>query len=425
MFNQKNIITAVEIGTSKIAVLVGEVNQEGKVSIIGFHETPAAGTVCKGEIVDMDRLLAILSETIDVADQAADHMISRGRIYVAVTGSGINSQQGEGIVYIDSPDNQVSEHDIDNAIDNATVKYVKNGQVHLGTFDSFFKLDGVRKVSDPLRQKASKLEANVHLLYGDEKRIDNFTSAVYAAGFEQEAIPVFSPIADLFGLLTQDEKEHGILLVNMGAGTTEYVVLYNFGVMLSGVLAVGLEHLANDLALGLNLHINSCRKLLIEPTIAEHQQSGAGYIKIAEQNLSGGRQIPLNSIEKIIDLRLRETFGIIQQQVKAKALYAHLGRGAIFTGGAAMFEPAANIFKRVFEIPLRIGHPFEPSGAVSDLESPRYSTLWGLLKYGEFNHNIENSQHKTNLRSLFINGLDNAAHTFLNKLGIITKSIKF
>lgn len=424
MFNQKNIITAIEIGTSQIAVLVGEVNKEGKVSVIGFHEKPSNGAVCKGEIADMDRLLAILSETIAAADQAAGYLIGRSTIYVAVTSSGITAQQGEGIVYIDSPDRQVSEKDVENAIENATVKYVKNGQVHLGTFDSFYKLDGTRKVFHPLKQKASKLEANVHLLYGDEKRIDNFKSAVYDAGLDQAAIPIFSPIADLFGLLSQDEKEHGILLVNMGAGTTEYIVVYNFGVMLSGVLPIGLEHLANDLALGLNLHINSCRKLLIEPTIAEHQRDGAGYILIHEKNLSGGRQVPLRSIEKIIDLRLRETFGIVKERVKQDGLYPHLGRGAIFTGGAALFEPAVTVFKRVFEIPLRIGRPFEPSGAVSDLENPRYSTLWGLLKCGEFNHNTK-GKDKTSFGGFFVNGLGNAADSIFQKLGNIKKSIKF
>ncbi|MCF6174194.1 MAG: cell division protein FtsA [Victivallaceae bacterium] len=425
MFNQKNIITAVEIGTSKIAVLVGEVNQEGKVSIIGFHENPSNGTVCKGEIVEMDRLLAILSETIATADQAGGHMIGRSTIYVAVTSSGINSQQGEGVVYIESPDRQVSENDVSNAIENATGKHIKAGLVHLGTFDSFFSLDGIRKVADPVNQKASKLEANIHLLYGDEKRIENFKSAVYAAGFDQEAMPVFSPIADLFGVLSEDEKEHGVLMVNMGAGTTEYIVFHNFGVMLSGVLPVGLEHLANDLSLGLNLHINTCRKLLQEPTIAEHQRSGAGYIQIQEKNLSGGRQVPLNSIEKIIDLRLRETFGIIKHRVNQEGLYHHLGRGAIFTGGAALFEPAVKIFGRVFEVPIRIGRPFEPSGAVSALENPRYSTLWGLLKCGEFNHNTASGKNETSLGGLLVNGLDNAANSLFKKLGNIKKAIKF
>ncbi len=424
MFEQKNIITAVEIGTSKIAVLVGKINRDGKVSVIGFHENSSEGTVCKGEIVEMDKLLAILSETIATADQDSGHMIGRNEIYIAVTSSDINSQQGEGVVYIESPDGKVSEQDVKNAFDNATSKHIKAGRVYLGSFDSFFRLDGTRKVSNPIGQKAGKLEANIHLFYADENRIDNFQSAVYAAGFDQEAIPIFSPVADMFGVLSEDEKEHGVLLVNMGAGTTEYLVFYNFGVLLSGVLPVGLEHLANDLALGLNLHINSCRKLLKEPTIAEHQKMGAGYIKIHEKNLSGGRQVPMNSIEKIIDLRLRETFGIIKQLVEQEGLYPHLGRGAIFTGGAALFEPAFKTFERVFEVPVRVGYPFEPSGAISALENPRYSTLWGLLKCAEDNYR-NTKENKPSLGGAFANGLDNAANSIFRKLGTIKKAIKF
>ena len=424
MFRQKNIITAVEIGTSKIAVLVGEINRDGKISVIGFHENSSNGTICKGEIVEMDQLLESLSETIAAADQESKHLIGRNAIYVAVTSSDINSQQGEGIVYIESPDSKISEQDVSNAIENATVKHVKEGRVHLGTFDSFFKIDGIHKVQDPVTLKAHRLEANIHLLYGDEKRIENFKTAVYDAGFDQEAIPIFSPIADIFGVLSEDEKEHGVLLVNMGAGTTEYIVFYNFGVMLSGVLPIGLEHLANDLSLGLNLHINTCRKLLKEPTIVEHQRTGSGYIKIHEKNLSGGRQVPMASIEKIIDLRLRETFNIIKHRVNQERLYPHLGRGAILTGGAALFEPAVKIFERVFEVPVRPGRPFEPSGAVSDLEDPRYSTLWGLLKCAE-ELNKEKSKNGTNLCGSLVNSLDNAASSLFNKLGTIKRSIKF
>jgi cell division protein FtsA len=135
--------------------------------------------------------------------------------------------------------------------------------------------------------------------------------------------------------------------------------------------------------------------------------------------------VPMNSIEKIIDLRLRETFGIVKQRVEEEGLSSHLGRGAIFTGGAALFEPAVSTFKRVFEIPLRIGRPFEPSGAVSDLENPRYSTLWGLLKCGEFNHKIASGKNETSLRGLLVNGLDNAADIFFKKIGKIKDSIKF
>ena len=424
MFNQKNIITAVEIGTSQIAVLVGEVDKEGKVSVIGFHENPSNGAVCKGEICDMDHLLEILTETIKAADQDSGYNIGKSSIYVAVTSSNITAQQGHGIVYIAAPDHKVTDKDVEHAIKDATSKYVKSDRVHLGTFDSFFRLDDNRKVFNPLKQKASRLEANVHLLYGDEKRIDNFKTAIYDAGFDQPAVPIFSPIADLFGLLSEEEKELGILSVNMGAGTTEYVVVYNFGVMLSGVLPIGFEHLANDLSLGLNLHINSCRKLLMEPTIAEHQRDGASHIIIHEKNLSGGRQIPMRSIEQIIELRLRETFGIVKMRVEQEGLTKQLGRGTIFTGGAALFEPAVTIFKRVFEMPVRIGHPFEASGAISDLNNPRYSTLWGLLKCGELNHKMS-SKRETNLGGLLADGLGNAADSIFQKLGLIKRSIKF
>ncbi len=423
MFGQKNIITAIEIGTSKVAVLVGEMDEEDTVAVIGFHTEPSNGNVCKGEISDMERLKVILNRVISAADQASGHMIRKSSIYIAVTGSGIISHQGEGMLRTEPPEYLVTEADVEEVLNNATVKYLHDDLVELGRFNSFYRLDGERRVSDPSGQKAHTLEANVHFIYGDEKRIDNFCSAVYEVGLDIEAVPMFSAIADWLGVLSSEEREHGVLLVDMGAGTTEYLVAYNNGIMLSGVIAVGMEHLANDLALGLNLNMNSCRKLLQDKTIVEQQQLGAGFLKISDNNLSNPRKIPLNSIETIIDLRMREIFEIVKKRVVDAGLYGNLNRGAVLTGGVALFDPAINIFKRVFDVPVRIGRPFDANGGINELEDPRYSTLWGVLKCGELD---VNSRHQRgSLGGSLVDYLGTAADRLFKRLDNTRKAIKF
>ena len=357
MFQQRDIITAVEIGTSKVCVLVGEAEKNEKISIIGFGERPSNGAVCKGEINDMDGILAVLAEVIEEADKSSGHEIGRSSIYVAVTGSDIGTYQGAGTVFINNPERRVSEDEIEEAVENAQIKFLKSDQVVLGSFDSYYLLDGARRVFNPIDQVAGKLEAFIHVIYGDANRIENFRTAVYDAGFDQEITPVFSGLGSAYGVLSDEEKEHGVLLVDMGAGTTEYIVIYNYGILMSGVLPIGFEHVANDLSLGLDLHIGSCRKLLMDDIIIEHRRAGKGFIEIP--GASGGKRIPLASIEKIIDLRLRETFGIVHRKVQDQGVVHNLGSGAVFSGGAALFEPAVEIFSRIFDIPIRRGQPFD------------------------------------------------------------------
>ncbi len=401
MFRSRNFITAIEIGTSKVCVLVGESDSEGNIQIKGHGEGSINGHVSKGEITEFSKVQELLSNAIDAADaDSGNNIADCDNIFVTVTASDINSFQGIGTVFISGPDRRITEENIDEAVKTAQVKPLPRGHVAINSFDSYYQIDGSRKIKNPLDQVADKLEAYIHVIHGDENRIENFLSVVRDVGFDENVIPVFSGVASAFGTLTEDEKENGVLLLEMGAGTTEYLAIYNYGILLSGVIPVGLDHVANDLSVGLDMHISSSRRLLNSGEYYRLKQSGKATLEIKSQ--SGAlRRIPINSIEKIVDLRLRELFQIINNRVRKEDIL--LNTGGVLSGGAALVPQALDVFKSVFEIPVRAGKPLDLTGALTGLDSPRYNTVWGLLRYGDYMTRAGNN--KSN-KGLFDKGLD-------------------
>ncbi len=388
MFANDNIITAIEIGTSKIVVLVGQGDEDG-VNIIGRGEAESAGCVLKGEISEMQQAYELLNEALVRADESSGKRMADSGIFVlAITACGISSFQGTGTVFIKNPEQRITEEDVNDAVDNAQNTPLPQGQVSINSFDSYYLIDGVRRVRNPVDQIGAKLEAFEHVIHGNANRIENFRSLLRDAGLGENITLVHSGIADAYSVLTEEEKDNGVLLVDMGSGTTEYVVIYNMGVMASGSLTIGFDHVANDLALGLGLPMSRCREMLSDGTLAEYFRESAGVVEVKNANGSVTR-IPISSFEKIVDLRLGEIFELIRDRVSPNGLLRTLGCGGVITGGGAMFDRTSQVFRETFNFPVRVGAPIHGSGATTDMNNPRYSTICGALAYGNLCLNIE------------------------------------
>jgi cell division protein FtsA len=424
MFQQHNIITAIEIGTSKICVLIGETLPNEKLAVIGFGESPANNSVIKGEIVDMDTALEQLIQAIIQADESSNRAINDSCVVaLSVTGSSILSYQGLGTVFIHNEDHRIGEEEIKTAVQNAQSNSIPYDRTLINSFDSYFMLDGNKRVRNPLDMTAHKLEVCIHAVHGKTNQIENFYSLLRDAGLDDDPTPVFSGIASAYGVLTDEEKENGALLLDMGAGTCEYLAIFNMGILASGILPVGFEHLANDLSLGLDLHISDCRKLLQEGIIVEHLQQRKPFIE-TRTSPSEIRKIPLTSFEKIIDLRLRETFKIINKKLAAQNIIQNLSSGGVITGGGAQLPRSSELFREVFGLPVRVGQPFTGSDTQLGIETPRYSNVWGTLKFAEEFSQILNSRQKNSITEKLINSADGAASRFLRSISDIFKSIK-
>ncbi len=424
MFQQKKIITAVEIGTSKICVLVGECNTEGRLTVIGRGEAPSDNCVIKGEICDMQKATDILNVVLSEADESCRRQINDTDFFVmTVTSSNINSNQGNGTVFIKSDDHLIGVDEVAEAEQNAQILQLPIERTKINSIPSYFVLDDDKRVRNPVDQTANKMEASVHIIHGESNRLSNFKIVMRDAGFDNQVNLVFSGLASAYGVLTEEEQEHGVLLVDIGAGTTEYIVVFNQGVLASGVIPIGFDHVANDLSLGLDLSIHNCRKMLNDGTITNHLKERYGNIEVRSNN-GNARKIPMSSVEKIIDMRLKEIFQVIHNKVKDLALLNNLSAGGIISGGAALFPRTSEIFRTTFDFPVRIGQPFEAAGAVTGIEDPRYSNVWGALRFGLASLISSAEQEKGGLIRIVISHIDRIADSMMKRFRDVKDAIK-
>lgn len=407
MFQSKEIICAIELGTSKICVLLGECLSDGRINIIGRGTVNSAGSIVKGEIYNMEQAFDVLDSALEEADrQSGGLLMSCRMIVVVVTGCGIESHRGIGTVFIKNEQHKVTDKERMEAHENARIQHLAPDREIINSSEAFFMIDD-RKVRNPLNHNARKLDAHVHVVHGVSSRLENFRVIVRESGFDDSFVDVvFAPVATDFGILSEEEREHGVLLIDFGAGVTEYLVEYNTGILDTGAIQVGFDHLCNDLSIGLDLPISVCRKMVEDGSLDRVIRTKQEFIEF--RGAAGKlRKIPVSSVETIIDSRLREIFEIIYQRLQETNSLSNIGAGAVLTGGGALFSRSGQIFKEVFDMSYRVGQPMEAGGAVSGVENPRYSTVWGALKIAAHFNNLNGAKSNRGAVGNFIDAVDN------------------
>ncbi len=385
-FKKRDMVTAVEIGTHTIKVLIGEFLPDRSVSLIGVGVKPSR-KVTKGEVMDA----AVVQESLQEALAAAEEMahVDIQNIFVAVTGGHIGSVNNTGSQVINSPDRRVTKEHVDQAMSNAVGVMLPPDKHPLHSFRRQFRVDG-REVDNPIGMSGGKLEADVHIIYGQLSRQETTRSLlIEAVGIEGEPKDlVFSAVAAGMAGFTLAELEKGGLIIDVGAGVTEYAVFqgeeYCFH---SGLVTVGCEHLANDLSLALHLPIQRSRELLDGlKTVGGAVMTLDGNTRMAEVEDTPGkppRRIPASAIEQVIELRLQELFEVIKADLQENDVLKCIGFGAKLCGGGALIPRIADLARGVLEMPVEIALPRLVSGPKEILTSPQFVTPVGLLRYGK------------------------------------------
>ncbi len=379
---RKQSFCGIDIGTSKIRVLIGKYVQES-IKVMGFYEKDSSGTVVKGEISDMDKLLEILEETVSVTEKKADIPVSECRTYLAVSGRHLGFGNAVGSVVVKDGNGIVKNHHIDEAVRNAGILSVPDGSCAVDVLVSSFALDSNCVVQNPKGRRARELLANVSLVYGDKNIVQDYRDLLKNIGWELECRPVFSGIASMLAVLGDEEMRDGSLLVDLGGGTTEYIAVHNSMISMCGAFSVGCEHLANDLHIGLDLHINTTRKMLLDLDSFLDETSSVKSIRVPGMIARSDRIIPFHSYELVVDARLRELFGLIHSELKDKGMLSHISSGIVLSGGGAMLQRVSGVARDVFDIPVRIGEPGNPNIELPPaMRVPFMNTVAGLLIYG-------------------------------------------
>lgn len=379
------ILTAIDVGSSKISVLIGQKADESDlINIVGAASFPSAG-VRKGQIVNIEEATNAIIRTVEAAERMAGFSVSH--VLLSVGGAHISSQNSHGLVAVANPAGEIVEDDIRRAIEAARAISLPSSREILHVIPRSYTVDSQTGIADPKGMSGVRLEVETHIITGSSTAIKNLTKCVSEVGANIDAL-VFSGLASAEAVLTDTEKELGVVLLDIGGGTTSLVIFIESAPVYTAVLPIGAKNITNDLAIGLRLSLEGAEKLklslLEEPEKKKEKEAKEEEIDLAKLGIfEESRKVSLKTItEGIIKPRLDEIFGMVALEIQKSGLVGLTPSGVVLTGGGALTKGAVEACKRSLSLPVRIGSPSEISGLVDDILSPIYATSVGLLRYG-------------------------------------------
>ncbi|NWF99175.1 MAG: cell division protein FtsA [Nitrospirae bacterium] len=373
-----NIIVGLDVGTTKICVVVGEVINN-KIEILGVSSSPSTG-LRKGVVVNIEATVNSIRKAVETAESVSGVEINS--VYVGISGGHIKGINSIGVSGVRGK--EVTNDDVERVIDSAKAVYVPLDREVLHVIPTGYSIDGLNGIKDPVGMIGTRLEAKVYILTGAITSVQNLLKCCEKAGLEVIDI-VFEPLASAEAILTEEEKELGVAVVDIGGGTTD-VILYRDGWLRhTSVLAVGGNHFTNDIAVGLGISINEAEKIkkkyghAVLTAIDEYEE-----IKI----LRSGEivMIPRLQLCEIIYPRTEELIDIINNELKACSGYEIASSGVVLTGGGSLLSGIDVLAADIFKLPVRIGMPSKIYGQKEITGNPMYSTGIGLVLYG---YNVE------------------------------------
>jgi cell division protein FtsA len=398
MFDSSSIIVGLEIGTSKVCAMVGEVGMEGAVNVIGVGQSRARG-VRKGEIADPKVVEEDVRQAIVDAEQMADAEIRS--VYLGVTGTHIRGFNNRGMHPVVSADREIAAEDVQDAIKNAKAINLPPDNYVVHAIRQHFLVDGQDGIRDPVSMLGARIEVDMHVVHGKLNRLQNPIRLVKGMQLDVEDV-VFNGLASSLALLDSDQKELGALVIDIGGGTTEYVVYTDGVIKHTGVVAVGGDHVSNDLAYGLKVPLGRAEQLKIEHGAALVDDSVKGKMVTMSNDLGlPPKSINLEHLRRIMALRLEELFQLIERELAEAGLLDYLRAGVFICGGGARIPQIQTLAERIFHMPVSLGKATSLNGLKSALDQPEFTSAIGLVKFGSFQ---QKKRHNGNLISRSFRG---------------------
>ena len=375
-----DLMVGLEIGTSKICVVVGETRLDGTTKILGVGQAPSRG-VRKGEIVDFETAMKCVLEALSDAETKSDVMIKG--VYVGVTGAHIQSFNNRGCVILPDDHDEIDEQDIDDVKINAREVSIPAQNAFLHSIIQHYHVDGQDGVLNPVGMLGHKLEADFHIIHGVRTRIQNTIRCVKELPLEVEDV-VFNPLASAQVVLGQQQKNMGALVIDMGGGTTDYILYVDGAVKQSGTLGLGGDHITNDISMGLRIPMARAEKLKIdEGSVILGNCLPGETVVLKDDSGFAGKEVERETLNTIIHLRVRETLELLRRTLEEESFINFIGEGIFITGGCSLIRGIDNLAEEIFEIPARIAHAQTMSGLTSAFQNPQFSTAIGLIKYAQ------------------------------------------
>lgn len=372
-------IVGIDIGSSKVGVLIAQRTEDGAVEVVGKGRAPNRGTR-RGNVVNIETTVEALKDACEEAEVMAGIEVSRA--YVGIAGADIRSFNSKGMVSVSRKDREVTYQDIERVLEAAQSAALPQEREILHAIPQEFILDDQGGIADPLGMLGSRLEVAVHLVTGQVTRSKTLLTCVNRAGIEVEEL-VFENLATAEAVLTHDERELGVLLIDLGAGTSDYAFFGDGEVQHSAVLPVGAGHFTSDLATVLRTPFAEAEQIKIQKGCCLESLVGAEE-GVSVPTVGGGatRVVPKREICEILQPRGEELFQVIQKDLSRMKMAESLRAGVVLTGGGAQLDGLLELAEQIFNTSVRYGLPRGLGGLVDVINCPSWCTTSGLLRYG-------------------------------------------
>jgi cell division protein FtsA len=380
MPTQTSLIAGLDIGTSTIKVIVGERKSEGRIDIVGVGTSPSRG-LRKGVVVNIEGTVSAIGKAIAQAETMAGCEINN--VFATISGSHLRSQNSDGIVGIKGK--EVSAFDIERVIEAAKAVAVPLDREILHVIPQEFVIDEQDGVKDPIGISGVRLEARVHIVTGSIASAQNLVKCANRCGLTVQDI-VAAPLASGRGVLSQEEQELGVCLVDIGGGTTSIAVYQGGAIKYTSVLAVGGNHITNDIAAGLRTPLAAAERIKCEHgTALASSVSKSETVEVPSVGGRAARVLSKSVLAEIIEPRVMEIFGLIQRELIKAGCDDSLTSGIVITGGTASLPGLAQVAEQVFNLPVRKGDPAGVGGLIDLVKGPEYAAAVGLVLHGAAN----------------------------------------
>jgi len=372
-------IVGIDVGTTKICTLVGEIDDEDNLCIVGVGVAPSHG-LSKGVVVNVEEASKSIAASIQKAERVSDYTIQGA--YVGLAGKHISSLNSRGVVAVGRGERRITEDDVDRAIDAAQAIAVPHNRKIVHIIPRSFVLDGQDGVRDPVGMVGFRLEVETHIVTGAVASIQNLVQCVENADVEVNDL-ILQPLASAEAVLTPEERETGVMLVDAGGGTIDVAAFVDGSIWHSVVLPVGGNNLTNDIAIGLRTPFATAEKLKIEYGDALPEKVDPNeMIDVAAFGGGPSQSVSRMDLARIIEARAEEMFLMVMNEIKRSGYEGLLPAGLVLTGGASNLRGFKELGRDMLQLPVRIGRVDGIGGLADSVSSPAYATAVGLLLWG-------------------------------------------
>ncbi len=377
--NQETMVVGLDIGTTKVCAIIGQYNENGMMEITGVGTTPSRG-LRRGVVINIELTVKSVLNAIEAAEMMSGREVHD--VYTGIAGGHIEGINSRGVVAVTGKNREITKEDVDRVIDAARAIVIPMDREVLHVIPQEFIVDEQGGIKNPLGMIGVRLESEVHIITGAVTSAQNIVRCVNRAGFKVNDI-VLEPLASSKAVLSDDERELGVLLIDLGGGTTDILVYLEGAPYHTGVLSLGGDQVTNDLSIILKTPMESAEKI--------KRESGSCRMSLVEEEEDvvipgvGGRpprRIPRKQIAEIIQPRMTEIFGMVKEQIDKKGYLKLLGGGVVITGGGSLLPGTAELASEIFGLPSRIGYPVKLGGLVEEYYNPMFATGVGLVLYG-------------------------------------------